>query len=167
MRCEQCGEHEAEVHLTQIVDDEMNTVHLCSLCAEMKGVGSGLSPEQSPLTDFLAQISEVDVEPSTLSGAQESCPYCGTSALDFRQTGRLGCSQCYPHFAPQLRSLLRRIHGAVQHVGKVYLSQDAGDYEPDVRRATLRRRLERAIEIEDFETAASLRDQIQEMEVTE
>ncbi|MFQ5677998.1 MAG: UvrB/UvrC motif-containing protein [Gemmatimonadota bacterium] len=166
MRCENCGEREAEVHLTQIVDEEMSTVHLCSPCAEEKGVGTGLSSATSPLTDFLAQITEGGEEESGLAASAEACPYCGTSPADFRTTGRLGCSQCYPHFAPQLRGLLRRVHGAVQHVGKVYVSQEVGEYDPDLRLATLRRRLERAVEIEDFETAARLRDQIQELEVS-
>lgn len=166
MRCESCREREAEIHLTQIVDDEMTTVHLCPSCAAEKGVGGALPAGKPPLADFLAQITKGGEEEASLPGARESCPYCGTSPADFRKTGRLGCSECYVHFGPQLRGLLRRVHGAVQHVGKVYVSQDGETDDVSVRLSSLRRRLERAVEIEDFETAARLRDQIQELEVS-
>lgn len=166
MRCENCQEREAEIHLTQIEDNEMSTVHLCPVCAAEKGVGASMPAEEGPLKDFLAQVAEGGEE-AALPGAAEECPYCGTSPSDFRKTGRLGCSQCYPHFASQLRGLLRRVHGATQHVGKVYVSPEAGMDDVDTRLATLRRRLERAVEIEDFEAAARLRDEIHELEVVE
>ncbi|HZD06342.1 MAG TPA: UvrB/UvrC motif-containing protein [Longimicrobiales bacterium] len=165
MRCENCGEREAEIHLTQIEGDEMTTVHLCPACAADQGVGTPLPTEAAPLTDFLAQITESGSAESSLAGSRESCPYCGTSPGDFRKTGRLGCPQCYPHFESQLKSLLRRVHGAVQHVGKVYVSPGEAEDDTSVRLASLRRRLERAVEIEDFETAARLRDEIHALEV--
>lgn len=158
MRCEHCGDRDAEIHLTEIVKDEMTTIHLCSSCAAEKGISAG-TPSDPPLADFLAHMAEGSQE-ATLSGAQEACPYCGTSAHDFRKTGRLGCSQCYAHFAPQLRGLLRRVHGSSQHIGKIYLTAASDLEDRDLRLATLRRRLERAVEIEDFEAAASLRDEI-------
>lgn len=164
MRCENCQEREAEVHLTQIVDNEMTTVHLCEACAAEKGVGAAMPGGNAPLTDFLAQIAQGG-EDAELPGASENCPYCGTAPSDFRKTGRLGCSQCYPHFAPQLRGLLRRVHGSTQHIGKVYVSGEPDDDDVTVRLATLKRRLERAVEIEDFEAAARLRDEIQDLEV--
>lgn len=164
MRCENCGEREAEIHLTQIVDEEMSTVHLCPSCAAEQGVGAQLPSQSGPLTDFLAQISEGGGT-SALPPAEGNCPYCGTSPADFRKTGRLGCSQCYPHFESQLRALFRRVHGAAQHVGKVYVSPDEGADDAEVRLAALKRRLERAVELEDFETAARLRDEIQRLEV--
>lgn len=165
MRCEYCGERDAEIHLTEIVKDEMATIHLCSSCAAEKGVSSS-TPAEPPIADFLAHLGEGSQEVA-LSGAEEACAYCGTTAQDFRKTGRLGCSQCYAHFAPQLRGLLRRVHGASQHMGKVYLGA-AGDLDDrDLRLTTLRRRLERAVEIEDFEAAANLRDQILELNTVE
>ena len=154
MRCEHCGERDAEIHLTEIVKDEMTTIHLCSSCAAEKGVS------------FLAHMGEGSQE-TALAGAQEACPYCGTTAQDFRRTGRLGCSQCYAHFAPQIRGLLRRVHGASQHIGKVYVSAASDLGDRDLRLATLRRRLERAVEIEDFEAAASLRDEILDLNAVE
>ena len=156
MDCEHCGEREAEITLTEIESDEMRTLHLCAACAALKGVGVG-TPSSPPIADLLAHLGGGGAEFRTDADA---CEYCGTRARDFRKTGRLGCSQCYVHFAGQLRALLRRVHGASQHMGKVYVSASLGDDDTEARLATLRRRLERAVEIEDFESAAELRDQI-------
>ncbi len=166
MRCDNCGEREAEIHLTQIVDNELTTLHLCSECAGEKGVPTQVGLGSAPLTDFLAQMGKGSSE-STLALEGEACPYCGTTAADFRRTGRLGCSHCWAHFESKLRSLLRRIHGSTQHVGKLYLSEVDEEAGPDAHIGTLRRRLERAIELEDFETAADLRDRIRELESVE
>lgn len=168
MRCDSCGEREAEVHVTQIVDDELTTRHLCEACAEAQGVSGVAEPSsgEGPLADFLAEMGKGS-STQVLPEASEACPYCGTSPDDFRRTGRLGCSQCYAHFEDQLRGLLRRIHGSTQHVGKLYLAQGVEEEDPETRLKTLKRRLKRAVEVEDFETAAVLRDQIQDLEPVE
>lgn len=161
MDCENCGEREAEITLTEIESDEMRTVQLCSTCASLKGVsveGAG-SP---PIADLLAHLGG-SAGKTAFSEDAEACEYCGTAAADFRKTGRLGCPQCYVQFAEPLRALLRRVHGASQHMGKMYISAAADGDDSEVRVATLKRRLDRAVEIEDFESAADLRDQIHEM----
>lgn len=164
MRCENCREREAEIHLTHIEGGEMTTSHLCPTCAAEKGLSTGIPEDKAPLADFVAQLGE-EGKDRALAGASDACPYCGTSPEDFRRTGRLGCPHCYVHFAPQLRGLLRRIHGATQHRGKVYLTEAVETDDHGVRLSTLKRRLERAVEVEDFEAAARLRDQIQDLEV--
>lgn len=157
MDCENCGEREAEVTLTEIENNEMQTLHLCSTCASLKGVTTeAASP---PIADLLAHLGGSGDE-TGFSDDTEACEYCGTLAADFRKSGRLGCPQCYAQFAEQLRSLLRRVHGSSQHMGKVYVSAGLEGDDSEARLATLKRRLERAVEIEDFESAADLRDQI-------
>ena len=94
----------------------------------------------------------------------KQCTYCSMTLEDFRATGRLGCSRCYSTFEPRLRDLLRQVQGSAKHVGRRYVPP-----EPDVlERATtigeLRDRLRRAIENEDFEVAATLRDKIRDVE---
>lgn len=165
MRCDSCGEREAEVHLTQIEQGELETVHLCDACADDKGVTAD-SVGQEPLADFLAETGKDDSE-AMLPAVSESCPYCGTSPEDFRRTGRLGCAQCWAHFESQLEALVRRIHGSTEHVGKLYLGDAAEGEDRRARLSHLRRRLERAVEVEDFETAADLRDQIDELELVD
>ena len=162
MQCENCGERPAEIQLTTIEDNEMKTLHLCSACAGEKGVSTS-PPVKAPLVDFLAQLGKpVAADPGERTA--EPCPYCGTTLADFRLTGRLGCSQCWVHFETRLRGLVRRLHGSPQHVGKLYVHEGSEVGTRIARLASMRRRLQRAIDTEDFETAAELRDRIHEME---
>ncbi len=163
MTCDQCGSGNAVVHLTQIVNNQMSTMHLCEKCAAEKGLEVTPEPMNFPLTDFLAQMGEgaaAAAEPAE----DLSCSFCSLTFREFRESGRLGCPHCYASFETHLRGLLRRIHGGTQHVGKVYLPPDPGATDVQKRLETLRRKLQRAVETEDFERAARLRDEIRTME---
>jgi len=163
MKCQSCGEHEAVVHLTQIENNEMSVVHLCEACAAEQGLETPSETPSAPLADFLAQMSGDEPSPAS-SAAPERCPFCGLTFAEFREVGRLGCPQCWSAFEDQLQGLLRRVHGATTHIGKVYLPPDPTASEREKRLQALRRRLERAVELEDFERAAELRDEIRAFE---
>ena len=162
MVCDNCGSSDAVVHLTQIVNNEMSTFKLCEKCAAAKGLETTPEPANFPLTDFLAQMGEEHPEREEEAGAQ--CAFCGLTFGDFREAGRLGCPHCYQTFEGHLRRLLRRIHGGTQHVGKVYLPPDPTISEMEKRLEGLRRKLERAVEAEDFERAAEIRDEIRSLQ---
>ena len=87
------------------------------------------------------------------------CPNCGFTQADFKKAGRLGCSLCYQTFAEGLEGLLKSMHKGVKHVGKVPValrqSRDLSD-----RLKHLQKKLDKAVTAEDFEEAASLRDEI-------
>lgn len=162
--CDACGIQEATVHLTEVADNKSVTTHLCEKCAAEKGVHTPPSVGSLPLADFLANLGGHPTKEGTPSGGDLTCPYCGLTSEVFRKEGRLGCPQCYTTFERSLRGLLRRIHGGTQHVGKVYLPPDPTARETEMRLDGLRKRLQRAIDAEDFERAAELRDQIKELE---
>lgn len=163
-KCDNCGSDDAVVHLTQIVNDQMSTYHLCETCAAAKGLETSGVQTNFPLTDFLAQMGSGE-EPEAPEGQDEvACDFCGLTFEGFKETGRLGCPHCWTTFESQLRNLVRRIHGATNHVGKVYLPPDPSVSERKKRIEGLRRKLDRAVETENFERAAELRDQIQDLE---
>ena len=163
-RCDACGEPGAVVHLTQVVNNETTSSHLCEKCAAEKGIQTGPQPSNLPLADFLAKMGEEEEGGRDPLLDEQTCPFCNLSTRDFREVGRLGCPQCYPTFEGYLRGLLRKIHGGTQHVGKVYLPPDPSVSEKAQQLEGLRRKLARAIEAEDFERAAELRDQIRTLE---
>ena len=105
MLCDNCGQNEAEVHLTPIVDNEMTTIHLCPSCAAEKGLDAA-SAKNLPLTDFLAQMGQAAIteEERAVAGP---CTYCHTTVDDFRRSGRLGCPHCYSVYESQLRAILQ------------------------------------------------------------
>lgn len=153
----------AVVHVTQVVNGKASHHHLCRSCAEAKGI-SASTGFVADVPTFLAQLGVGDVGSQEVG--EEPCSFCGLTFARFKDTGRLGCPHCYTSYEPGIRRLLERIHGSTQHVGKVYLPPDPAAADLDRRRALLRSRLQRAVEAEDFERAATLRDQILEMEPT-
>ena len=164
MQCDSCGKREASIQLTQVENNEMKILHLCEPCAVERGVETTAHKTNAPLVDFLAQIGRGVGEGQQPTG---KCPSCGLTLSQLRQTGRLGCGVCYTHFDEHLRSLLRRLHGGTKHVGKIALTGDAEESDRSARMLSLRRSLQRAVEAEDFEQAATNRDQLRKMEMTE
>jgi protein arginine kinase activator len=159
--CDRCGETEAAIHFTQIQNNETTTRHLCEACAAALGLDPGAGAS-APLADFLAQMGKAIASESVTTAG--TCPGCGLSLADFKRTGRLGCARCWAVFEPSLKGLLRKLHGGTQHVGKVYLAADPAAGDRTARLTALRRSLQRAVDDEDFEHAAGLRDQIRELE---
>lgn len=165
MQCDHCGERPAAIHLTQIVNNNVTTVHLCEECAAEKGIQSDASVAKFPLSDFLASMGKGAAGALPADTGTAACAFCGGTLDDFRDTGRLGCPHCYETFEGHLRTLLRRIHGASRHVGEVYLTPGAEESNGGERLAAdLREQLRRAVETENFELAAELRDRLRGLE---
>jgi protein arginine kinase activator len=117
---------------------------------------------KTPLGSFLAAMGkEVEVPAPRHADA---CPGCGASLQDFRESGRLGCPECYRTFETPLRDLLRRLHGSTHHVGERYIERTTAGREPMLEAAELRERLRVAVESENFELAAELRDRLRVIE---
>ena len=146
------------MHLTEIVNGQMKKIDLCEECAKEKGV---TDPQGFALADLLLGLgasSEMDS-----AGPELECSTCGFTQADFKKTGRLGCSTCYTVFSEPLEGMLKQMHKGTQHIGKV----------PKVLRAQLditkqqdqlNEQLQKAIEMENYEEAARLRDHLKELE---
>jgi len=158
MLCCICKEKEAKVHLTQIVGDKMQKIDLCEECAKTKGVND---PAGFSLADLLLGLGAAQEIEQAAGGAEVKCSRCGFTQADFKKAGRLGCPECYKTFAEGLESLLKTMHKGTRHVGKVpealRQTRDVAD-----RLKLLHKKLNKAIEEEDFEQAALLRDEIKQ-----
>lgn len=161
MVCDQCRERDARVHLTQIVDGAVSQIHLCEKCSAERGIETSAAVPKHPLGDFLQAVQQ---QAAQRPGDAARCAYCGTSLRDFRASGRLGCAHCYGAFEHSLRELLRRVHGSTRHEGWRYESADPAMMQRDMTLQELRRKLELAVQSEEFESAATLRDQIRGLE---
>lgn len=156
MLCSICQKNEAKVHLTQIVDDKMQKVDLCEECSKAKGV---TDPAGFSLADLLlGNTQEAEARPAPKPG-ELACPSCGLSQADFKKSGRFGCPQCYVAFGEGLPGMLKTMHKGVRHTGKVPGALRPRK-DPADQLKQLNRRLEKAIQTENFEEAAHLRDQI-------
>lgn len=160
MQCDQCGERDAVVHVTQIVDNAVTQLRLCEKCAASKGIETTVGAP----SHVLAGVLQAAHEQLATSSDAPRCAFCGMTQGDLKAGGRLGCAHCYGAFAESLRELLRRVHGNSRHQGRRYV-QRVPDH-PELPRSieVLRERLREAIEREQFEAAAALRDEIRGLE---
>ena len=163
MICSRCGKNEATVFYKQVINNKITEAHVCLDCAQ-GGLSAGVTGA-SPLLDLLSALGELKT-PAPRRKRLE-CPRCGLKELEFRKSGRLGCSHCYGAFAPQLDSLLERVHGADRHRGKVPAGRRAEPGKKEDRPgllARLRKELDAAVSAESFEAAARLRDRIERLD---
>ena len=164
MLCDICGKNPATVHLTEIIDEQMNELHLCEDCARDK---SAAMEQQFGLSDLLAgmanfQKPSLEKEEAIIA----KCPSCGLTYADFKKIGRLGCGECYNVFRKYLAPLLKRIQGSNQHIGKTpsKIKTASRVYKKKAGLQELKNQLQEAIMREAFEEAARLRDMIKEIE---
>jgi len=163
MQCQLCGKRPAVVHFTEIVNNKKSEYHVCEKCAEERGYHTPLVKTKFSVGDLLAgMVDQAGVGEEAKVGRVQ-CPRCHMVYSAFKESGRLGCSECYTTFRAQLRPLLRRIHGSTKHVGKTPVRYSA---RVAIRREVqkLHEDMQAAIEHEEFETAARLRDQIRSIE---
>lgn len=159
--CDHCQERDAVVHLTSIVDNAVTQVHLCERCAAEKGVETTVALPTTPL-GALIKAAQQQLPPAVRDGT--SCTVCGLTLKEFRASGRLGCPACYGAFDQPLRDLLKRVHGDHTHAGRRYEPPRPEGAQRQNSLLELRAALKRAIDAEQFEAAAALRDQIKGME---
>ena len=160
MLCENCKERDAVVTVTQVRNGAVTQRPLCQECAQEQGVETSVATK-SPIGDFLQAVHQQSL---TVPGDQGTCHFCGATTRDFRASGRLGCARCYGAFERSLRELLRRLHGNSRHVGRRYEPPAPEVIEAASLVGQLKDRLRRAVEAEQFELAAELRDRLRTYE---
>ena len=162
MICDDCKEREASVTLTRVGKGDVSLMHLCAQCAAERGYETTAT---SPLKNLIADYLPAVQQQTALAQAEAvQCSFCAMTLRDFRQTGRLGCANCYTTFEQSLRELLRRVHGNAKHVGRRYEAPPPHLMDGPSTLGELRERLRIAISGEQFELAAKLRDQLKVLE---
>ncbi|MGJ8632669.1 MAG: UvrB/UvrC motif-containing protein [Luteolibacter sp.] len=168
MKCDYC-EKKAAVFLTQLAEGQMKKVCLCDDCAKERGVTdpTGFSLADMLLGNFqnaVGTAAKVQGKERTGAGAAGgSCPECGFSLEEFQKVRRFGCGNCYSVFSGELGTMLQGMHKGPTHVGKV----PEGLLETHFRQQKLDElasKLEQAVEAENYEAAADLRDEIRTLE---
>lgn len=167
MICQNCQQRPATVHLTKIINFEKTEFHLCEVCAKAAGNELGIMfgtnfSFQNLIAGLLGDGDlEVDQQPNL--GGELHCKNCGLTFSDFKTTGLLGCGECYRYFETGLEPLFKKIHGGSAHTGKVP-RRTGGKVRIRKEVQDLRTQLQQAVQREDYEQAASLRDKIRQLE---
>lgn len=166
MLCDDCKKNPASIHFASVSNGQKVEMHLCEECAAKKGIQM-LSNLNLTIPNVLGNIighlysGQPALSPSEQAGTH--CPGCGLSFTDVRQTGKLGCAQCYKVFQEELEATLRRVQGNVQHTGKIPARSGK---KVLLRRQieNLKTQLQESVINEKYEKAAEIRDSIKELE---
>ena len=190
MLCENCGKREANVMYTQIINGDKKEMHLCEECSEKLGIGN--MDFKMPISfssflgDFLDEFENDTLLPELNPIKELRCDSCGMTFENFMNTGKFGCSNCYNIFESKIDPILKNIHGANRHVGRLGKIGPASNIqeqeekreinkiegtekeEPKVANEVseedkLREELRKAIKEERYEDAAKLRDEIKNL----
>lgn len=157
MLCDSCKKKNAKFHYTKIINGKIEELHLCETCAlenQELDLDKPFSIHKlfAGLFEDIQGISEEKVQDIT-------CSSCGLAFSSFRKTGKLGCAKCYDNFSEYLQPIINGIHGHNHHIGK-----SPKRISPSIilRREVeeLKIKLEEAVKREEFEQAASIRDEI-------
>ena len=161
-KCQRCSKG-ATLHITELNEGDVKALHLCEGCAQeyLTSVDPGDVEAELPFDEMPdGEESETDEEAEEFDDAGvAACPNCGITFKEFRKQGRLGCPQDYLVFEEALAPLLENIHGDLDHVGKSpRRAPDGSDRQYELIR--LRTDLKTAVEAEDYEAAAEIRDRM-------
>lgn len=170
MKCQKCNKNEATTHYTQIINGNKTECFLCSECAAENGVLNNFSMSLGGLDsfdDFDNFFSGFLSNPYTKSAgiknaADDACDFCHMTFNEFLNGGKLGCSKCYESFSSRLLNPLKQIHGATRHTGKVP-ERTGGMLKKTRKIEKLESELKEAVNTQNFEKAAQLRDTINEL----
>jgi protein arginine kinase activator len=157
MKCQKCTKA-ATLHITEVLsEDQFEELHLCEECAHKYLYEPGMKSNAKQGATGTATESDEASLPN------RECPHCGIRFVEFRNTGRLGCPHDYQEFREELSSLLENIHGETKHCGKTprRLPQNKQTQSELVQ---LRKQLLQAVNKENYEEAARLRDRIRQLE---
>jgi protein arginine kinase activator len=178
MLCDRCQKRDAKILYTEIINGVKKEQHLCEECAadyssfqmEKPLLNSDLTLGDL-LSTILGNYTTSDKKHQGEENPKLVCSNCQTTYEEFIQTGRFGCSKCYKSFGSQLGKTFKGIQSAEIHTGKrpkgyVTASPDRTmkDFS-EVEKLSLK--LQEAIEKEEFEEAARLRDLIKQMKQEE
>lgn len=164
MLCQVCNKRTATVHFTQIVNNKKVEMHLCQQCAEEKsGHGFGLPLN---INSFFASLLGFNENQPYVKQLQKTmiCKKCGMTFEEFQRIGKVGCSNCYEVFEGTLNPLIRRVQGSIEHNGKVP-ARFSKSVSISREIARLKELLIKAVEKEEYEKAAEIRDKIKSLEV--
>ncbi|WP_088106018.1 UvrB/UvrC motif-containing protein [Halalkalibacter urbisdiaboli] len=168
MKCQDCGQRQATLHFTKIINGEKTEFHICEQCAREKGEhfpGSNSFSIHQLLSGLLhfEQPMKTDQEKAT-PDREFSCEKCGMSYEQFTRVGRFGCAHCYESFSSKLDPLLKRVHsGNHSHAGKIPV-RIGGGIQLQRKIDSLKEQLKTHINQEEFELAAEVRDEIRALE---
>ncbi|WP_297132728.1 UvrB/UvrC motif-containing protein [Terrisporobacter sp.] len=178
MLCQVCHKKTAAVFISSIINGQETRLYLCNDCAKDYPLFNLNLDESFSIKDLMDKLQlEEQFKSEEISRKENKqmsleknntykniiCPECCSTYDEYRTTGKLGCSGCYEAFEDQLELILKKLYGYSDYVGKIPKSDNTHIYIRNEIRI-LKEDLNRAVEREEYEKAADIRDKIRELQ---
>lgn len=166
MLCQNCKKNEATTHIKQVINGEATQHHLCQACAQTLGYGNLFDDFSFNLPSLFSGFFE-DSAFALDESRLERCQVCGSCFDDIIKTGTVGCANCYDKFYSKLLPSIQRIHGKVKHTGNIPLQTETTpvpkEKTAEEKILELQNEMTKAVNEQNFERAAVLRDEIKKL----
>lgn len=179
MLCDNCRENEANVRYTEIINGNKREMMLCEECSKKLGIDNmnlKLPIDFSSFFgDLISEYEQSEFMPMFNTENQLRCKTCNLTYKDFLNTGKLGCADCYVAFSDRINTVLKRIQGSTEYLGRKSENQNINKIdkikqnrkEPNSKEekiSNMQEELKKAIKDERYEDAAKIRDEIKKLE---
>lgn len=175
MLCQKCHKKTASVFISSIINGQETRIYLCDDCAKDYPLLNFNYQAPFSIKDVMDKF-KIDEDNSTDQEKENSlaidnnyeenditCPNCYSTYNEYRQTGKLGCSRCYEVFEKHIKPILKNIYGYEEYIGKTPKKDDSLIHiSKEIR--ILKEDLNMAVEKEEYEKAADIRDKIKDLE---
>lgn len=155
MICSKCKTNNASFFYTQSINGKESSLALCQSCAQKADIGTSMVP---PLFSTFITKNQ-----ASKNASAKKCRLCALTFSDLLSMGKVGCPECYNTFKEELSDTIRSIHGTAKHSGSSQITtvkEDEFDAASPSEEEILRKELNEAIQSENYEKAAVLRDKI-------
>lgn len=167
MLCDICHKKEAVMELRIDNGAKVEILHLCENCAEKKiaevksltGGHAIIGPSDMDLTEILESMKKIFRTDEEIDDNGKKCPICGTSYDYLLKRRRVKCEGCYEFFKDDIEKFLFSIEKPTKHMGKTPANVDEEILKSRKERE-LMNKLTLAVNLEEYEEAAKLRDKI-------
>jgi protein arginine kinase activator len=164
MNCEICQQNEAIIHIHQVSGNKKSTYHICEICAQDMGFTSLDEKTDYSIGNLFKGLFKLKKKKAIKTGSK-TCPHCSWTIEQFRRTKSLGCPGCYSFFQDEI---------AVFYSKKLKVSTHAGKFPKKIKSykkffvdvLKLKNEMDNAVQNEEFEKAAQLRDEIGRLKET-
>jgi len=160
MICDMCKLNEAKVSVEQVADGVTKNIYLCPACSQRLGFGMFSETIDISITKILGS----DDEDNDDGRKSEQCPICGLSFREIESKKMIGCSDCFSFFKAEIMEILGKKKKNLKYSGPITDEQSPETFFETHSSEELHEELKKAVETEDYERAAALRDEIKALE---
>ena len=168
--CQKCQAKPAVFSYEQTINGKKSECALCADCAAEWKRSHKLNEEAffqmsefSPFSGLDSLFGSLFTPAVAVQQAGKKCPLCGATFADLKRSGKVGCAECYETFASELAPTVRSIHGTQKHTGRSPESL-ASETQKKKKLEALQKAMKAAVEAQEYEEAARLRDEIRALE---